>query len=296
MLLKRKLPAIIGYPIIFDNLGKVSNKGIEFTLNTVNIKNDNFTWSTNFNFSASRNKIVSLYGDNLDDIGNKWFIGKSLYAIYDYTLEGIWQTGEDPSNVDPTAKPGDLKFADLNGDKKITEADKSYLGNSLPKWTGGMINNFKYKNFGLSVFVQTSQGSLINNPMLNLQGYGGRVNTPRELQYWTAENNNNEAPSLSFTNPRLYAYPSKQNYFRIKDITLSYNLSNKAAEQLKLGSLSVFASGRNLHTFTNWIGADPELSVNATPAIQAGSANQPLTYGVYPLVTSVVVGLNITLR
>ncbi|SDJ05132.1 TonB-linked outer membrane protein, SusC/RagA family [Pedobacter sp. ok626] len=296
VLLKRKLPAIIGYPIIFDNLGKVSNKGIEFTLNTVNIKNENFTWSTNFNFSASRNKIVSLYGDNLDDIGNKWFIGKSLYAIYDYTLEGIWQTGEDPSNVDPTAKPGDLKFADLNGDKKITEADKSYLGNSLPKWTGGMINNFKYKNFGLSVFVQTSQGSLINNPMLNLQGYGGRVNTPRELQYWTAENNNNEAPSLSFTNPRLYAYPSKQNYFRIKDITLSYNLSNKAAEQLKLGSLSVFASGRNLHTFTNWIGADPELSVNATPAIQAGSANQPLTYGVYPLVTSVVVGLNITLR
>lgn len=295
VLLKRRLPAIIGFPNIFDNLGKVSNKGLEFTLNTVNIQNDNFSWSTNFNFSASRNKIVSLYGDNLDDIGNKWFIGKSLYAIYDYKLEGVWQTGEDPSNVDPTAKPGDLKFADLNGDKKITEADKSYLGNSLPKWTGGMINNFKYKNFGLSVFVQTSQGSLINNPILNLQSYGGRVNIPRELSYWTPTNNNNEAPSLTYSNPRLYAYPVKQNYLRIKDITLSYNLSNKAAEQLKLGSLSVFASGRNLHTVTNWIGTDPELSVNGVER-QAGPANQPLAYGVYPLVTSVVVGLNITLR
>nr|WP_121273193.1 TonB-dependent receptor [Pedobacter schmidteae] len=295
VLLRRRLPAIIGFPSIFDNLGKVANRGIEFTLNTVNIKKDNFTWSTNFNFSASRNKIVSLYGDNLDDIGNKWFIGKSLFAIYDYKLDGVWQTGEDPSNVDPTAKPGDLKFADLNGDKKITEADKTYLGTSLPKWTGGMINNFKYKNFGLSIFVQTAQGSLINNPILNLQTYGGRVNIPRELSYWTPTNYNNSAPSLTYSNPRLYAYPSKQNYVRIKDITLSYNLSNKAAEQLKLGSLSVFASGRNLHTFTNWIGTDPELSVNGVER-QAGPANQPLAYGVYPLVTSVVVGLNITLR
>lgn len=295
VLLRRRLPAIIGFPSIFDNLGKVANRGIEFTLNTVNIKNDNFTWSTNFNFSASRNKIVSLYGDNQDDIGNKWFIGKSLYAIYDYKLEGVWQTGEDPSNVDPTAKPGDLKFADLNGDKKITDTDKSYLGTSLPKWTGGMINNFKYKNFGLSVFVQTTQGSLINNPILNLQTYGGRVNIPREISYWTPTNNNNEAPSLTYSNPRLYAYPVKQNYLRIKDITLSYNLSDKAAEQLKLGSLSVFASGRNLYTSTNWIGADPELSVNGVER-QAGPANQPLAYGIYPLVTSVVVGLNITLR
>lgn len=295
VLLKRRLPAIIGFPNIFDNLGKVANRGIEFTLNTVNIKKDNFTWSTNFNFSASRNKIVSLYGDNLDDIGNKWFIGKSLFAIYDYKLEGVWQTGEDASNVDPTAKPGDLKFADLNGDKKITEADKSYLGTSLPKWTGGMINNFKYKNFGLSIFVQTAQGSLINNPILNLQAYGGRVNIPRELSYWTPANNSNAAPSLTYSNPRLYAYPSKQDYLRIKDITLSYNLSNKAAEQLKLGSLSVFASGRNLYTATNWIGTDPELSVNGVER-QAGPANQPLAYGVYPLVTSVVVGLNITLR
>ncbi|TDO23894.1 SusC/RagA family TonB-linked outer membrane protein [Pedobacter duraquae] len=293
VLLRRKLPALTGYSSVFDNLGSVSNKGIEVTLNTVNIKKADFTWSTNFNFAASRNKIVSLYGDNLDDIGNKWFIGKSLYAVFDYKLEGIWQTGEDPSLVDPGAKPGDLKFADINGDKKITEADKVYLGSSLPKWTGGMINNFRYKNFGLSVFVQTAQGSLINNPLLNLQNYGGRVNTPKEVGYWTEENKSNTQPSLAFTNPRLYAYPTKQSYLRLKDVTFSYNLSSKNAEKLKIGSLTAFISARNLFTVTDWIGTDPELSVNGT---QSGAANANLSYGIYPLVSTVVAGLNITLR
>lgn len=293
VLLRRKIPAISGYPSIFDNLGSVENKGIELTLNTINIRNDNFTWSSNFNYSATRNKITSLYGNNQDDIGNKWFIGKPLFAIFDYKLAGVWQEGEDASQVDPGALPGSLKFVDINNDKKITEADKVFQGTSLPKWVGGMINNFKYKNYSLSIFLQTSQGSMINNPLLNLQNYGGRVNIPKEVGYWTAENKNNQQPSLTYTNPRLYAYPVKQNYTRIKDITFSYNLPAVSAEKLKIGSLTAFVSGRNIYTFTNWVGLDPELSVNAN---QAGSANAPLSYGIYPLVSSFVIGLNVTLR
>ncbi|WP_443938905.1 SusC/RagA family TonB-linked outer membrane protein [Pedobacter sp. MW01-1-1] len=293
VLLSRKLPTITGYASIFDNLGSVKNKGIEFTLNTVNISKSNFTWSTNFNFSANRNKIVSLYGDDKDDVGNKWFIGKPLYAIFDYKQTGIWQVGEDPSTVDPGAVPGSLKFEDTNNDNKITEADKVYQGTSLPKWTGGMINNFRYKQFSLSVFIQTSQGSLINNPLLNLQNYGGRVNIPREVSYWTEENRNNSQPSLVFTNPRLYAYPVNQSYTRLKDVTFSYTFADPVLKKLNLGSLSAFVSGRNLITFTDWVGLDPELSVNAN---QAGTANAPLSYGIYPLVSSFVFGLNITLR
>ena len=293
VLLSRKLPAITGYPTIFDNLGSVDNKGIELTLNTVNLKNGDFSWTTNFNYSASRNKIVSLYGDNLDDIGNKWFIGKSLYAIYDYKLAGVWQEGEDASKVDPGAKAGDLKFVDVNNDQKITEADKVNQGTSLPQWTGGMINNFNYKSFHLSIFIQTAQGSMINNPTLNLQNYGGRVNIPEEVGYWTAENKNNQQPSLAYTNPRLYAFPVKQNYTRIKDITFSYNAPATFADKMHLGSLTAYISGRNIYTFTNWVGLDPELSVNGT---QSGAANAPLSYGIYPLVSAVVFGLNVTLR
>ena len=293
VLLSRRLPNITGYSSIFDNLGSVKNKGIEVTLSTINIKKSDFTWSSNLNFSVNRNKIASLYGDNKDDIGNKWFIGKPLYAIYDYQLAGIWQVGEDASTVDPGAVPGSLKFVDVNGDKKITEADKVYQGTSLPKWTGGITNSFKYKQFSLSVFVQTSQGSKINNPTLNLQNYGGRVNIPKEVSYWTADNRNNTQPSLTFTNPRLYAYPVKQNYTRIKDITFSYAFAEKMLNKLKLGSLTAFVSGRNIYTFTNWVGLDPELSVNGS---QAGTANAPLSYGIYPLVSSYVFGLNVTLR
>ena len=293
VLLRRKIPALSGYPTIFDNLGSVDNKGIEFTLNTVNLKRGDFSWTTNFNYAASRNKIVSLYGNSQDDIGNKWFIGKSLYAIYDYQLAGVWQAGEDASKVDPGAKAGDLKFVDVNNDQKINESDKIYQGTSLPKWAGGMINNFNYKSFHLSIFVQTAQGSMMNNPLLNLQNYGGRVNVPAEVGYWTAENKNNQQPSLSYTNPRLYAFPVKQNYTRIKDITFSYNAPATFAERLHLGSLTAYISGRNIYTFTNWVGLDPELSVNGN---QSGAANSNLSYGIYPLVSSVVFGLNVTLR
>ena len=293
VLLSRRLPNITGYASIFDNLGSVKNRGIEVTLSTINIKKNDFTWSSNLNFSVNRNKIASLYGDEKDDIGNKWFIGKPLYAIYDYQLDGVWQVGEDPSSIDPGAVAGSLKFVDVNGDKKITEADKVYQGTSLPKWTGGITNTFRYKEFSLSVFVQTSQGSKINNPVLNLQNYGGRVNIPKEVSYWTAENKNNTQPSLIFTNPRLYAYPVKQNYTRIKDVTLSYAFPAKVLNKLKLGSLTAFASGRNIYTFTDWVGLDPELSVNGS---QAGAANAPLSYGIYPLVSSYVFGINVTLR
>ncbi|MDB5109419.1 MAG: TonB-dependent receptor [Mucilaginibacter sp.] len=294
LLLKRQLPAIGGYPTLYDNLGSVANKGIEFTLNTVNIKKDNFSWSSNFNFSANRNKIISLYGNNQDDIGNKWFIGKPLFAIYDYKLAGVWQVGEDASKVDPGAKPGDLKFVDVNHDGKITAADKVYQGSSLPKWTGGVINNFGYKNFHLSVFVQTSQGAMINNPTLDLQNYGGRVNIPVQLDnYWTVQNRSNTRPSLSYINPRLYAYPVTQNFTRIKDITFSYTLPQKIADKLSMASLTAYISGRNIYTFTNWVGLDPELSVNAN---QSGPANANLSYGLYPLVASYVIGLNVSLR
>ncbi len=293
VLLRRQLPTITGFGSIFDNLGSVKNKGLEFTLNTVNVEKKNFSWSSNINFSTNRNEIVSLYGDGKDDIGNKWFIGKPLYAIYDYQVEGVWQIGEDASLVDPGATPGSLKFVDTDKSGTITESDKVYQGSSLPKWTGGMMNNFKYKEFGLSVLIQTAQGAKINNPLLNLQSYGGRVSFPQEVGYWTAANMNNTQPSLTYTNPKNYAYPVDQNYTRIKDITLSYSLTQNALDKLKVGSLTCFVSGRNIATFTDWVGLDPELSVSTT---QAGVANSPLSYGIYPLVSSFVFGLNVTLR
>jgi TonB-linked SusC/RagA family outer membrane protein len=297
LILRRNIPIISGYGNILDNLGKTKNKGIEITLNTQNITGSEFKWETSLNFSAYRNEIVSLYGNRdstgkeISDLGNRWFIGQPVQVIYDYTLDGVWQVGEDPSSVDPTAKPGHLKFRDINGDKKIDEKDRSILGSRLPKWTGGLTNTFHYKNFHLNVFIQTSQGALRNNVNLTFADEGGRMNIPEEIKYWTVSNPINDRPSLSalaVNGNRGYGYPKDASYTRIKDVTLSYTMPQSILDKIKLASLTLYASGRNLHTFTDWQGWDPEQDFTFR-----GSGDWENNY---PPVRSFVFGANITLR
>lgn len=289
LLLYRSLPIITGYTRVLDNLGKVANKGIELTLNTKNIANGDFKWESTINFSTNKNKIVDLYGDGKDDLGNRWFIGKPISVIYDYRMTGIWQTGEDPSKQDPGSKPGDLKFADLNGDGVITaDKDREILGQTAPKWTGGLTNTFHYKNFNLSIFIQTAQGMTRNNTDLNYGDETGRRNTPAEIGYWTTANPSDSRPALSYNNTRGYAYASDASYTRIKDITASYVFSQKILDKLHLGGLTIYASGRNLHTFTNWVGWDPENTY-----ITRGSDGW---LNNYPLTRSFVFGANISLK
>jgi TonB-linked SusC/RagA family outer membrane protein len=288
LILRRNLPIITGYGSILDNLGKVENKGLEITLNTVNILKGDFKWETSVNFAAYKNKILELYGDGKDDLGNRWFIGQPLSIIYDYTLQGVWQVGEDASSQDPGAKPGDLKFADINGDKKITADDKSILGTRQPKWTGGITNTFHYKNLHLNVFFQTVQGALKNNSNLTFADEQYRMNTPAEIGYWTPENKSNTRPSMSYTNTRGYGYPTDNSYARLKDVTLSYTFPQAALDKMRLGGLTVYASGRNLYTFTKWIGWDPENDFSFR-----GSGDWTNNY---PLVRNYVVGVNVALR
>jgi TonB-linked SusC/RagA family outer membrane protein len=291
LLLNRQLPTITGYTSIIDNLGSVSNKGVELTLNTRNIEVKNFSWTTDLNFASNRNKILSLYGDNKDDVGNKWFIGKSLGAVYEYRMIGVWQVGEDPSQSDPTAKPGDLKYEDVDHDGRITSLDKVYQGNTFPEWTGGITNTFNYKNLHLNIFIHTFQGAL-KNSQFGATGSAGRVNIPKELgDYWTEENKSNTRASLSTT--KGSNYPVEQSFTRLKDITLSYTLSSRLCDRLKIGSLTAYLSGRNIYTFTNWIGEDPELELkfNQAGTSLPGPADFP-----YPLVSSYVFGINLSLR
>ncbi|QEM10418.1 SusC/RagA family TonB-linked outer membrane protein [Mucilaginibacter rubeus] len=287
LLLSRKIPYITGYTTILDNIGRTANKGIEFSITSRNIQNSDFSWETNVNFSANRNKLVQLYGDNKDDITNNLFLGKQLQAVYDYKLIGVWQKGDD-FTVDPSAKPGDLKFADLNGDGKINTADKTYLGSRLPKYIAGMTNTFRYKSFSLSAFVQTFQGALKPNPIYDYRDQAGRINLPAGIGYWTAANQSNTRPSLSYTNSRQYTYPVSGSYTRIKDVTLSYSFSKEVLRDLKISNLQVYASGRNIATFSKWLGWDPETDFYNYAGNQSSSF--------YPLVATVVLGVNITLQ
>ena len=288
ILLKRNLPGANGYANVWDNLGEVANKGIEVTLNTVNIKTGDFKWETMMNFSRNRNRIIDLYGDKKDDVGNRWFIGQPISVIYDYVLQGVWQTGEDASSQDPGVKPGDLKFADKDGSKTITADDKRILGSTLPKWIGGITNTFHYKNWHLNIFIQTFQGAIKNNVNLTFADESGRMNTPKEIGYWTEENKSNSRPSLRYTNTRGYGYASDNSYTRIKDATLSYTTPQRLLTKTGLGNLTFYLSGRNLYTFTNWVGWDPENDFTFRGS--GGWDNN------YPLVRSFVFGVNVGLR
>ena len=288
LILKRQIPSISGYTSVLDNLGKTKNQGVELTLTTKNVNGKDFRWESLFNFAANRNRIVDLYGDKKSDTGNVWFIGRPIGVVYDYKKQGVWQVGEDPSKQDPGSKPGDLKFADMNGDGKVTATDKVILGQTAPKWMGGMTNTFHYRDFHLSVFIQTVQGVTKNNPDLNYVDESGRRNTPAEVGYWTTANKSQSRPALSFFNTRGYGYASNASYTRLKDITLSYTVPPGLLDRAHLGAMTVYVSGRNLYTWTKWIGWDPENTYY-------GRGTGDWTNN-YPTIRSVILGLNITLR
>ncbi|GEO04500.1 SusC/RagA family TonB-linked outer membrane protein [Adhaeribacter aerolatus] len=286
LLLSRNIPNITGYSSVFYNLGEVKNRGVEFTISSANVEAGKFRWETDLNFSRNKNEIVDLYGDKQDDVNNRWFIGKSLGAVYSYNWLGVWQEGDDiPATMN--AKPGDLKFEDINNDGRITGDDRMYLGSTLPKWYGGLTNTFHYSNFHLSIFLQTSQGSLKGNPDIYYGDEAGRRNIPAAVGYWTPENRSNEYPSLSYRNPHGYNFARDNSYVRIKDVRLSYTVPQAFLERYGINGLTIYTAGRNLYTFTDWVGWDPESNQSSR-----GSGDWTNNY---PLVKSVSFGVNLTL-
>lgn len=292
LLLKRNLPKVTGYSNVYENIGKTSNIGIEATVTSRNIVTKDFTWQTDFVFAYNKNKIVDLYGDKTDDKGNGWFIGKPISAVYDYKMLGIWQQSEIDAGLnkgwDDTAVAGDIKFEDKNKDGKITSDDKQVLGHRDPTWTGGITNKFSYKNWALSIFIQTAQGMMKSNTDIKTYDETWRINTPAVFGYWTKENCNNEYPRLTYNNTYGYGYSRKANYTRLKDVTLSYTFNESQISKLGLGALTIYASGRNLHTWTPWVGWDPEATM-----YNRGSSSWEDNY---PVTKSFVLGINLTLK
>jgi TonB-linked SusC/RagA family outer membrane protein len=293
LLLQRNLPKISGYSNVYMNMGETANKGLEITINSKNISTKDFTWSTSLVWSWNKNEIKDLYGDGKDDLGNRWFIGDPISVIYDYEMEGIWQKDEiergDHQKQDPQAQAGDVKLRDIDGDGKITpEGDKTIQGQTSPKWIGGLTNTFSYKNITLSIFIQTVQGLKRNNSLLAMASDEmGRRNSTLEVGYWSESNPTNEFRSLSKTSNRWgYGFPRDASFTRIKDITLSYQFPAKITKALNINALTIYASGRNLFTFTDWIGWDPESDI--TQRGWGGYENN------YPMTKSMVFGLNVT--
>jgi TonB-linked SusC/RagA family outer membrane protein len=264
-ILNQQVPPENGYSAQTTNLGSVRNQGIELSLNTVNYRSHNFSWTTNFNFAANYNKILELYGDGKNDIGNAWFLGSKVREIYNYKIIGVWQTSEAAQAAVYGAKPGQYKIQDVNGDGKIDATnDRQILGSSIPNWFGGFTSTMNYANFDFSVTVYTRQGTFENSVFLE-QELNGDQNRARfgafDRSYWTPTNPSNQwsNKAVNSSDPaNLIAQYQNTSYTKISNITLGYTIPKSVLNKAKISNLRVYADAFNPFIFSKFIGWDPE--------------------------------------
>lgn len=261
LLMRRTVPIMNGYKTIMDNIGKTENKGIEITLNTINIQNRDFQWSTGLSFFLNRDKIVDLRGDKIDDVSNKWFTGKPLSVFYDYNVIGIWQEGDEFTFTDAEGKtvahqkgaqPGDAKLEDVDGNGYIDSNDMKVIGNKRPSFTLSMSNQFNYKNFYASVVLYGVFGRWMSDNIPDIGQYTfGTANYVHGINYWTPEHPDADVPSPGYVKTFSHGYYKKQNYVQIKNITLGYQFKKEMVKRIGLSGLDVNVSVDNLHVFSN---------------------------------------------
>jgi TonB-linked SusC/RagA family outer membrane protein len=271
LMMKRNLPFTTGYSSVLENIGETRNKGIEIEISSINIKTPNFIWSTDINFSMNRNEIVSLYGGKEDDIGNSWFIGEPINVNYYWVFDGIWQTEEATEAKVYGATPGDRKFKDLNDDKKIDDNDRKILGNEEPSWIAGMTNRLKYKDFDLSAFIYTVQGTQHQSvygaagylDLLSLQAHAYQDNI-RDVEYWMPDRQSKKYQKPHISSQQMNDLQSFLNtsFIRVKNITLGYNVPQNVMSRIWLNQARIYTSVENPFTITPFGGYDPEAARN----------------------------------
>lgn len=259
LIMERQLPQTSGWESIWDNIGWVRNTGVEIGLSTVNIQNNNLTWTTSIIFDTNKNEIVELYGEKKDDVGNKWFIGEPIMVNYDYEFDGVWQSNEAELAAKYGQTPGQIKVKDLNGDYIIDSKDRKIIGRRTPKWSGSITNSLSYKNWDFSVYVYTRQGeqlySTFSSTFMALEGNYNNL----DVDYWTENNPSNEYPAPGnkgkyFNNFRY----SDVSFVRVGSISLGYSVPKRILNQWKINKLRLYGTVTNPFTFTSYQGYDPE--------------------------------------
>ncbi len=298
LLLNRSISPVHGLFEITQNIGKTNNNGVEISLNSTNIRTNNFSWSTRGNIAFLQNKIVSLYGNvdengnEIDDLDNNWFIDKPISTNYGFQYDGVWQLDEADLAAVYGTQPGYVKIKDVNGDFVINGDDRVIQGQRDPKVVWGLTNNLKYKNFGLNFFITGVSGNTKSNSLWNTDVYQGVRRNTVYRDWWTPENptntifaNDELANSQGGFQATRYEDAS---FIRLRDITISYDLSDELLEKLKISKLKFYVTGRNLVTITDWTGLDPELGSGNASDSNDGQRS-------VPLVKEYVLGLNIGL-
>lgn len=308
LLWQKVLPQTSGFSSVFTNLGQINNKGIEFMLHGTPFKSKDFALDITLNFTRNKNKVVKLLGedknnDGVEDdlISSGLFIGKPIGTIYDYEVQGIYQLADEKL---AGFQAGTYKLNDLNGDKKITAADdRKILGNTEPAYQFGIQNTVQYKQFTLRAFINAVQGGKNSYLSENFPyGYNGTPGNATNsnwfdfTDYWSPRNPNGKYPNPWVPSPAGGKQYFQRNFIRLQDISLSYSLSDKVAKKIGASNAKIFASGKNLFTFTKWDGWDPETNTTLSP-VGGGTVNTALgvtSINAFPVLKSYSLGVEIT--
>lgn len=275
ILQERQLPIMSGVTNpIQQNVGATEGKGIELTLNSINIESQTdggFNWSSDLNLSFHREEITQLF-DTLRSVeGSGWFVGQPVDVIFDYKKIGIWQLDEaDEAAAFGPYVPGDVRVADLNGNGVVDADDRTIIGTLLPKWQGGFTNRFSFKNFDLSVVTFFRYGGMLvssmyianqNEPYANLEGRRNSV----DVDYWTPTNPTNAYPRPGTQQPQHGSTLGyfDATYFKIRSINLGYTLPASITSRIKMSSVRVYVIANNPFKafFSEYVdagGLDPE--------------------------------------
>lgn len=310
LLLYLPLPATSGLTIItntaitnpqqYENVGSVQNKGFELGISSHNLTGG-FVWNTNLVFAVNRNKVLSLGGNGVNQfipdssLPSILKVGEPIGSFIGYKTNGLIQAGGPVLTPAANTQPGGQNYQDINGDGKITQAaDRVILGNSQPKFTGGITNTFSYKGIDLSVFLQGSYGNKIYNQQRNVLELGtGYTNaTTTLLNRWTPTNTNTDVHS-AYQDPAPTIsdrFVENGSYLRLKSLSLGYTFPQSVLSRSPIKKIRIYANAQNLATWTKYTGYDPEVSSNEQSAITSGVDN-----GAYPNNKSFIVGIGITL-
>jgi TonB-linked SusC/RagA family outer membrane protein len=295
LLLTRPYPSTTGFGGIIDNIGDMENKGIEFSLTSVNLEGA-LRWTTTLNLSKNLNKVL--------------FLADSIPLYRGYTGEGVDGTniiqeghpmgsfwGLNYLGVDPAT--GDALYEDLNGDGTINNSDAMIIGNAQPDLIGGVTNTLSYKGFDLSFFFQFSLGNkVLNFSKASLVNMGADIENNQSidaLRRWQKPGDITDIPryELASTQNNLHSNRLLEDgsYLRLKNVSLGYNLPSRITNKLMMQQLRVYCTATNLWTYTKYTGSDPEVST-----LDGSVSAQGIDFFTLPQVRTIAVGLTATLR
>jgi TonB-linked SusC/RagA family outer membrane protein len=299
------IPGVTGFLNIASNIGEINNQGFEVGLTYKIIDKRDFTWSSSFNYWKNTNKIKTLTGvdangDGIEDdlVSSGLFIGKSIQAVFDYKIEGIY-------NLTETRLPGfpigSNKILDLDKNNDITAADRVFLGRQEPAYRMSWYNALAYKNFSLSFFFNAIQGGKDGYLGDNTREYFREDNSVRNneinaVDFWSPRNPDGKYPrNISGGRTKIAGINwEDRSFIRLQDVSLSYRFAPKILEKIRAQAISIYVSGKNLITWTDWEGWDPEASVPVFRNNQTINVPDGLLVDGRPALRAFTFGIHIT--